>query len=858
MIRPLCPNRILIRSTLNDQRVIKESGMSSAKSFAFLGFIGLVVSRILQKQPRLTNVCEVTHNGTYLRNMVLPFGQRKRRFKQLLALASLLWFVYCVPSPLFDRPLAPVLFDRHGDLLAARIAADGQWRFSAPDSLPERFISALIEFEDRSFCKHPGVHLPSLARATHQNMKAKRVVSGGSTLTMQVIRLSRGNPTRSIFEKFTELFRAIKLEMQISKSEVLQLYCTHAPMGGNVVGVEAASWRYFNRSSHQLSWAEAAMLAVLPNAPGMIFPGRNREKLKAKRDRLLYRLYEKGHFDLLTLELSLAETLPPPPEPLPQLAMHLLQRFENSPTALHKYRSTVDKRLQSKVEALVNEHSERLQSNLVFNAAALIADAQTGEVLAYVGNSQSGENASHVDIIQSPRSPGSSLKPLLYAAMLDEALLTPDGIVSDVPVHLGGFTPKNFSEEYNGVVPASSALARSLNIPAVLQLRKYGVSAFHGKLLKLGFNQLNKPSRHYGLSLILGGGETTLWELSQAWFSMTQTLSDFRQSNGRYRLVSAPLRADADTHTTRANWQPTPTHFSAGAVYATMKALEEVRRPDDVSGWEQMGGSRRIAWKTGTSYGYRDAWAIGATPEYIVAVWIGNADGTGRPGVIGSRAAAPLMFSLFDALPPTTAFLPPYDDLVEEEICILSGHRAGRYCDHIVMRYIPINSILSDHCSYHRQVFLDPEKTFRVTLECFPDAQAEAFFVLPPTEAWFYKQRNPSYRNLPPMKAGCDADEQRGSVAILHPAEGSKLIPTREFDANLQPLVFEAASLLQNQTLHWHLNEKYLGTTRHVHQIEVQINVGGAYRLLVMNDDGESAVSEFTIHAPTRGEAQTK
>ncbi len=795
----------------------------------------------------------MANRASYLRSMVLPFGQRRRQFRRILALAAVLWFVNCIPDPLFDRPLAPVLFDRQGDLLSARIATDGQWRFAAPDSLPPRFISALIEFEDRSFYKHPGVHLPSLGRAMWQNLNAGRVVSGGSTLSMQVVRLGRRNPSRSMFEKFTELFRALRLELRYSKTEVLEFYCTHAPMGGNVVGVEAAAWRYFNRSPHQLSWAESAMLAVLPNAPGMIFPGRNRERLKAKRDRLLYRLYEKGHFDLLTLELSIAESLPPPPAPLPQMAMHLLQRFEKTPSTRHKYQSTVDKRIQKKAEELVNEHSDRLKTNLVYNAAALIADARTGELLAYVGNSQSGENASHVDIIQAPRSPGSSLKPLLYAAMLDEALLTPNGLVRDIPIHLGGFTPKNFSDAYSGVVPASSALARSLNIPAVLQLRSYGVSAFHGKLLKLGFQHLKKPSNHYGLSLILGGGEATLWELSQAWFSMTQTLSDFRASSGQYRSVSSPLRADAHTHPEPAIWQTTPTHFSAGATYATFKALEEVRRPDDVSGWEQMGGSRRIAWKTGTSYGYRDAWAIGATPEYIVAVWIGNADGTGRPGVIGSRAAAPLMFSLFDALPSTTAFAPPYDDLVEDDICAVSGYRAGRHCDQIITQFIPNGCSTAEPCPFHRPVFLDPSAQFQVNLECEPHAKATAFFVLPPTEAWFYKQRTPSYRSLPPMKEGCDGDESRGAVAILHPAAGSKLTPTREFNTELQPLVFEAASLQQNQTLHWHLNETYLGTTRHVHQIEVKIDQAGDYRLLVMNGLGETALSTFSVQAPSRG-----
>lgn len=781
--------------------------------------------------------------------MFLPFRSRTRRIVRLSIAALATWFVLCLPDTLFDRALAPVLFDHNGELLAARIAADGQWRFATGDSLPARFTAALMRFEDRNFFDHIGVHLPSMGRALLQNIRAGKVVSGGSTLTMQVIRLSRQNPNRSLIEKFTEIIRAVRLETRYSKAEILTFYCTHAPMGGNVVGVEAAAWRYFRCSPHQLSWAEAATLAVLPNAPGLIHPGRNRDRLKAKRDRLLHDLNEHGFFDEITLALSIDEALPGPPEDLPQLGMHLLQRLLREHPNTHRFSSTIDMALQRKAEEIVETHSARLRENLVYNAAALVLDARTGDVLAYVGNSNSGVNAGHVDIISAPRSPGSSLKPFLFAAMLDEGMLTPDALQRDVPVNLGGFSPRNFSDEYLGVVPASRALARSLNVPAVLQLKTYGVSAFHAKLLKMGFKHLNKPSAHYGLSLILGGGETSLWELSSAWLNMTTTLHIYREHDGRYQDVLSPrcLGADGYAPKTPAINHEQPTLFSAGAVYATLKALEEVRRPDDVSGWETMSSARRIAWKTGTSYGYRDAWAIGATPEYIVAVWTGNADGTGRPGVIGTRASAPLMFNLFDALPATSSFAPPYDDLIEAQICSASGFRASRHCSETRSAHIPQRASEAPICPHHTPLLLSPDRKFRVHHACEHDGMLEARFVLPPIEGWYYRRNHPDYAPPPPFRADCNAESSNEELVIVYPAEGSKLTRARDLEGTLQPLVAEAISRRSDAVLHWHLNDSYLGSTRRFHQMALAPESAGKHSLTVLNEDGDAHRIEFTL-----------
>lgn len=783
--------------------------------------------------------------------MYLPFHRRKRTFCRIASIALVIWLIVCLPDPLFDRPVSTAVYDANGLLLSAKIAGDGQWRLAESDSLPRRFIASLIQFEDRHFYEHPGVHLPSLVRAFQQNLRAKRRVSGGSTLSMQVIRLSRNNPARSYFEKITEILRAYRLDATYSKDEILHFYCAHAPMGGNVVGVEAASWRYFKCSPHELTWAEAATLAVLPNAPSLIFPGKNQERLREKRDRLLDRLHELGHFDAVTLEISKAEQLPDKPEDLPQQALHLLHRLEKEFPQQKRFTTCLQGSLQARTEEVIQEHHDRLALNLVHNAAAMILDARTGEVLAYAGNVRRTQQAGYVDVITAPRSPGSSLKPFLYAAMLDEGLLTPEALVRDVPIHLGGFTPKNFSDNYQGMITADEALARSLNIPAVLALQQYGVAAFHSRLLKLGFIKMKRPSSHYGLSLILGGGEVSLEELARGWLALTTTIHTYRESNGGYspqlpsvHYLTAPA-AIVPTIETKPSFA-----LSAGSCYATMQALQQVRRPDDFYDGGEMQSVRSIAWKTGTSYGYRDAWSVGATPEYIVAVWVGNADGTGRPGIIGTQAAAPLMFRLFDLLPTTSAFTPPYDDLIPVEICKHSGWPASRFCEETREQNIPQLAEKTAPCAFHQPIFLDQEQRFRVNRTCEPNGTITSWFVLPAAEAWYFKRQHPSYSEPPPYRGDCNSGSENVELSILHPAAGSKIKATRDLDGIRQPLVFEAICLSPSQELHWHVNETYIGTTRTIHRLEFAPEIGGEHRLVVMNDDGVSAMNSFWVVSP--------
>jgi len=520
----------------------------------------------------------------------------------------LLAYLLCLPRRLFDVPYATVVTDRHGELLGARIATDGQWRFPPSDTAPDKFARCLIAFEDRHFYLHNGVNPAAILRAFAQNVRARRIVSGGSTITMQTIRLSRGE-RRTVGEKLIEIVLATRLECRYSKREILALYAAHAPFGGNVVGVEAATWRYFGHSSAELSWAEAAMLAVLPNAPSMIHLSRNREALLRKRNRLLRELHRQGVIDDADYELALSEALPEEPLPLPALAPHLVADFQQTCPG-ERIVSTIDKGLQSQVEAvLARWHAEFAQQD-IRDMAAIIVDVRTARVLAYCGNARFDERqpGSQVDIIRAPRSTGSILKPLLYCAAMQDGDILPHTLLPDIPINVNGFAPQNFSLQFEGAVPAAEVIARSLNVPSVVLLRRYGVPKFYDFLKRAGLTTLRRPASHYGLSLILGGAEATLWDVTAAYVDMARCLE------GQPRI---PLALAADEKQRRST---APYVFTPGGVWLTFQSIKEVNRPEDID-WRTIPSMQTVAWKTGTSYGFRDAWAVGVTPRSAVGVW---------------------------------------------------------------------------------------------------------------------------------------------------------------------------------------------------------------------------------------------
>ena len=429
----------------------------------------------------------------------------------LISVTILLILLLFIPVKEPQRSYSTVLYSNDGNLLGAIIANDEQWRFPELDSVPYKFEKSIIYFEDQYFYKHPGVNPLSLFRALKQNLKAGKIVSGGSTLSMQLIRMTYNNPDRTVWQKIREIFNAFRLELNFSKKEILIKYTSNAPFGGNIVGLEAASWRYYGRKPHQLSWAESATLAILPNAPSLIRPGKNMQQLLKKRNFLLHKLYINNVLDSIEYELALMEKLPQKPHKLPSIAPHLLDRLNISNNE-EKITSCIDYQLQKNVNRVVNRHYKNLSSNEIYNLAAIIVKIETGEVVAYVGNTSIKESKDHgnaVDIITAARSSGSILKPFLYAFMLDNGEILPESLVADIPTQMKGYSPKNYDLDYDGAVPASRALARSLNVPAVHMLHEFGVGRFLDYLRKMKFKYMNYSSDHYGLSLILGGAEVS-------------------------------------------------------------------------------------------------------------------------------------------------------------------------------------------------------------------------------------------------------------------------------------------------------------------------------------------------------------
>ena len=458
----------------------------------------------------------------------------KHKKKTIFLVILLIFYAFCLPKELFTKPTSTVITSKNDELLGALIAKDGQWRFPHNDAVPEKFKTCLIQFEDEYFYSHPGFNPISIFNALKQNLKAGSVKRGGSTITQQVIRLSRDNKSRTYFEKFKELVLATRLELRASKEKIITYWSSNAPFGGNVVGLDAASWRYFNRSSSDLSWSEAATLAVLPNAPNLIYPGKNQQKLLVKRNRLLKKLLTKNVIDSLTYELSILEEIPQKAYRIPQITTHLLQKV-NQQKKGEFVKTTIDKKLQTQTNSIVKNHYNQLSKNGINNIAVLVLDVKTRQVLTYVGNSPTTiKNQKYVDIIKKPRSTGSILKPFLYAAMLDAGELLPNMLVADIPTNYGSYQPENFDKKYAGAVSAKLALSKSLNVPTVRMLQGFGLEKFHHYLQKLKFKDLQKNANHYGLTLALGGAESNLWDLCKSYASMASTVNHFSENSSRY------------------------------------------------------------------------------------------------------------------------------------------------------------------------------------------------------------------------------------------------------------------------------------------------------------------------------------
>jgi len=769
------------------------------------------------------------------------------KIKSAIAFLLLLIYYFSLPGTLFKEPYSTVIESSDGELLGAKIARDGQWRFPAQDSVPDKFKKCIVYFEDEYFYKHPGFNPVAMINAIKQNRKAGKVVRGGSTLTQQVIRLSRKGKKRTYFEKIIEVILSTRLELGYSKNEILELYAAHAPFGGNVVGLEMAAWRYFGVQSNQLSWAESATLAVLPNAPSLIYPGKNQIKLLEKRNRLLLKLNQEGVIDQQTYELSIDEPLPQKPYNLPQIAQHLLQRAAKNEEG-KRIKTTIDYTLQNRVNQIAKYYYNQYKQNEVNNLAILVIDVKTRNVISYIGNSPTdSDHQKDVDIIDAPRSTGSILKPLLYAAMLDDGELLPNTLVADVPTQIAGYTPQNFNLTFDGAVPAHRALSRSLNIPSVLMLQDFGVNKFYEELQKFELKDINKSPDHYGLSLILGGAESNLWDLCRTYSNLSSTVNYFNKSHGKYRTNEfAELNYDHDFEADFGSETDQKNIIGAGSIWLTYNAMEEVNRPEGDEAWKFYDSSLKIAWKTGTSFGNRDAWAIGTNSRYVVGIWAGNATGEGRPTLTGVTSAAPILFDVFNLLPRQRWFGIPYEDLNEVEVCSLSGYLAKEGCPKI-KQWVTKKGKSTRVCPYHKTIHLDKTQQFQVNSSCesVENIVTKNWFVLPPVMAWYYKGKHIEYLPLPPFKEDC-LGTQTIAMDFIYPKTNSKIYLTKNFNSEIQPVIFKVAYSQREKQLFWYVDHVYKGVTKVFHEKPIIMNAGFHY-ITVVDESGNEITRKVEI-----------
>ena len=772
---------------------------------------------------------------------------KKHRIKlSVLGILFLIW-LFCLPKELFTAPTSTVVTSADNVLLGARIADDGQWRFPKMDSIPERFKQSILLFEDEYYYRHPGFNPISIFNAIKHNL-TKETRRGGSTITQQVIRLSRKGKSRTYFEKIIEIFMATRLELRHSKKEILKLYATHTPYGGNVVGLETASWRYFGIPAHELSWGQSATLAVLPNAPSLIFPGRNENLLLSKRNRLLDKLLAKGIIDGTSHELAILEPLPKKPLSLPNLTPHLTERIKKEHSG-KRIKSSINRQFQSHANNIATAHHQRLKSNEIHNLAILVLDVETREVVAYVGNSPGGKaNGSYVDIITKNRSTGSTLKPFLFASLLHEGQLLPDALVKDIPTVINGYNPKNFDKKYSGVVPASRALSRSLNVPAVRLLRSYGLQKFYNKLQKANLKSIDKPASHYGLALILGGAESSLWDVTKTYASAASVLNYFTENSSTYRTKEfvEPSYIFGQEQDFGAEQYEAPI-FSAGAIYHMTKALQEVNRPEGGENWQFFNESQPIAWKTGTSFGFKDAWAVGITPKYAIGIWAGNADGEGRPGLTGITAAAPILFDMLDVLPKSGSFQEPFDDLVQIETCKKSGYIASSFCEETETKLQPINGNKTQQCPYHQQIVLDKSEQFRVNTACYPleNMSYKNWFSLPTGIEYYYATSNTNYKTLPPYLDGCSTLENQ-LMEFIYPKKNEIVLLPRDLGNSSTEVIFKLAHQRPETPIHWYLDDIYIDSTTDIHEL-IYTAKPGQYLLTAVDANGNRIQQELEL-----------
>lgn len=751
-----------------------------------------------------------------------------KKYTGLLFFLVLCLFLWPV-GDVFSSSYSKVIYDNKGQPLRIFIAEDEQFRFSPQlNVLPQKYMIALTEFEDRYFNWHPGVNPFPVVRAFLQNIAKGKRVSGASTITMQTARLSNPQP-RNYWNKVKECFLAIRLTIYYSKQEILEMYSAHVPMGSNVVGVESAAWIYFKSSLMEITWAQAALLAILPNAPSLLNLESKRPLLLKKRNRLLRRLREQSHISDSELLTSIKEPLPSGQKYLPFFAPQFTQK-----KAKHKsfhIHTTLDRQVQKSVEELAEPYSQKMKNLGIHNLAVLVVDTKSGEVKSYLGSQNYFDPLQgQVDGVKARRSTGSLLKPFLVERILKQGPFTLDSKIQDVPTHYGAFSPQNAHKNFRGLADLKETLVHSLNVPSIRLLNYYGVEKFYFDLQRWGLKGLFRMPSEYGLPLILGGAEASLWELVQ----MYTHLANYGDAKW---LVDQP----------EAIRNPKSQLMDSLASYQVIETLSQLYRPGSEFYWQDF-GSEQIAWKTGTSYGQKDAWAIGLNPKWVVGVWVGNFTGEGNAESGGAKTAAPLLFQVLRTLQPAEEWFSKPFAGETMKVCSQSGYMASKHC--LTTKSIEIPTERSKHlsCPYHQSFWVDDASMEQINSSCWKDKKRKKIsrYILPAKVRKIFDKRGFDFDVIPKIHHECQMHSEN-TVFIEYPTYGLKIHSPVDYNGQREKLILKASHSRKHGKLFWFLNNEFWDSTIDHHNLEISL-APGSYSLLVQDEEGGTAGVDFRVY----------
>ena len=741
-----------------------------------------------------------------------------------------------VPLPARRSDWSVAVEYRDGRPAYVFLSRDDKWRLPVSlDEVDPSFVTALIALEDRRFWRHDGVDPIAIARAAVTDVIHARRVSGGSTVTMQLARLLEPRP-RTVRSKLVDMFRAVQLDLRLTKREILEEYLSRTPYGGNVEGVESAAWSYFGHGARHLTPLEIATLLAVPQGPRLFAPRpANTERLRARRDAILGKLVAAGVFPAVDADAATAEAaaaLPPDhlrrmPREAAHAAIALRRRY---PREVH-IRSTLDAGAQALAEREVQLRRAELARKGIFGGAIVAVDHRTRDVVALVGSLDflDADHGGQIAMFQRPRSPGSTLKPLLYAIAIDRGLVLPGYVVADVPAQYGTYRPRNFDGDFGGLVTLRDALSRSLNLPFIDLLQQLGVESFVAELGRMGVAPERAAPGHHGLSMIVGGFELTPLELAGLYATLAE--------DGVYR----PLRLTGASPSGDA--RDGLRVFGPGAAALTREALAERDRPDFPKRRDVTDVPTAIHWKTGTSFGFRDAWAVGSGPAYTVVVWTGNVDNQPSAELVGSEAAGPLLFDVLEGLASraTAAAAPPRDDLIDVEVCAYSGHIAGDACTDRVKARAPLHAVPTAPCPYHQAYDVDHASGRAVVPACRKPGRSydrKSFVVLPSAVTAWLTDRHRAVPEAPVFDDDCAADVAAAPPLMITPGEGQvvSLIPGVPASRQLVPL----SASTHAATLTWFVDGALVGSTA-ADQRTYWTPAVGKHEIVVADDAGRKA-----------------